>query len=93
MAGRETAINMIEAGAKKINEDEMLEALMFGHDAVNKLCKFEKEIAKKIGKEKRPLNIYKIDEDLDNYYLNYVSEGQKKLIKKDLLLLVQLKIN
>ena len=84
---------MVEAGSKEINEDEMLEALMFGHETVKKLYKFEKEIAKKVGKEKRPLNIYKIDKDLDNYYLNYVSEGQKKLIKKDLLLLVQLKIN
>ncbi len=62
----------------------MLEALIFGHDAIKQLCAFEKKIAKEVGKEKRPLNIYKIDEELVNYCLNYVSEGQKKIHKERL---------
>lgn len=85
VAGSEQAINMVEAGAKEVSEDDMLEALMFGHEAVKKLCEFEKKIAKAVGKEKRPLNIYKIDEELVNYCLNYVSPNQKKTHKERLI--------
>ena len=83
--GTEQGINMVEAGAKEVSEDDMLEALMFEHDAIKRLCAFEKKIAKVVGKEKRPLNIYKIDEKLVNYCLNYVSEGQKKTHKERLI--------
>ena len=42
VAGTETAINMVEAGANEVSEDDMLDALMFGHEAIKKLCAFEK---------------------------------------------------
>ncbi len=76
---------MVEAGDKEVSEDDMLEALMFGHDAIKQLYDFEKKISKEVGKEKRPLNIYKINEVLVNYCLNYVSEGQKKTHKERLI--------
>ena len=38
VAGTKKAINMVEAGAKEVSEDDMLEALMFGHEAVKELC-------------------------------------------------------
>ena len=63
----------------------MFEALMFGHNAIKLLCAFEKKIAKEVGKEKRTLHIYKIDEELVNYCLNYVSEVQKKTHKERLI--------
>lgn len=52
VAGTMDAINMVEAGAKEVSEDDMLEALMFGHDAVKELVKFENKIIKEIGQEK-----------------------------------------
>ena len=52
VAGTEEAINMVEAGANEVSEEDMLDALMFGHEAVKKLCRFEKEIIKEIGVEK-----------------------------------------
>ena len=52
VAGTEEAINMVEAGANEVSEEDMLDALMFGHEAVKKLCRFQKEIIKKIGVEK-----------------------------------------
>lgn len=76
VAGTEEAINMVEAGAAEVSEDDMLDALMFGHEAIKQLCRFQKEIVAKVGKEKRPLNIYKIDEDFANACRNYVAEGQ-----------------
>ena len=52
VAGTMDAINMVEAGAKEVSEDDMLEALMFGHDAVKELVKFENKIIKELGQEK-----------------------------------------
>ncbi len=76
VAGTEEAINMVEAGAAEVSEEDMLDALMFGHDAIKILCKFEKEIMAKIGKTKRALNIYKIDEKFAAECRNHISEGQ-----------------
>ena len=75
VAGTEIAINMVEAGAQELSEDEMLDALKVGFEAIQKLCAFQKEIVAKVGKEKRPLNIYHIDETFKNKCLNYISEG------------------
>ena len=46
VAGTKAAINMVEAGSREVSEEDMLEALMFGHEAVQKLCEFQEEIIK-----------------------------------------------
>jgi len=78
VAGTEVAINMVEAGAQELSEDEMLDALMFGHEAVKKLCAFQKEVAAKVGKQKRELNIYHIDEEFAAKCRNYIAPGQSE---------------
>jgi len=52
VAGTKEAINMVESSAKQVSEDVMLEALMFGHEAIKKLITFEEKIIKEIGEEK-----------------------------------------
>ena len=52
VAGTKYAINMVEAGAKEVCEEDMLEALMFGHEAVKELCEFQEEIIAAVGVEK-----------------------------------------
>jgi len=76
VAGTEEAINMVEAGAAEVSEDDMLDAIMFGEEAIKKLCAFQREIVAKVGKVKRPLNIRKIDDEFAAFCRNYVSEGQ-----------------
>lgn len=49
VAGTKDAINMVEAGAKEASEDDMLEALLFGHEAIKELVAFEEEIIEEIG--------------------------------------------
>ena len=46
VAGTSDAINMVESSAKEVKEEDMLEALMFGHEAVKELVKFENKIIK-----------------------------------------------
>ncbi len=52
VAGTMDAINMVEAGAKEVKEEDMLEALLLGHDAIKKLCQFELDIIKEIDEGK-----------------------------------------
>ena len=52
VAGTKDAINMVESSAKQVPEDVMLEALMFGHEAIKELIKFQEEIISEIGEEK-----------------------------------------
>ena len=65
VAGTKYAINMVEAGAKEVSEEDMLGALMFGHEHIKKLCEFQEEIIAAVGKEKREITLYTIDEQLD----------------------------
>lgn len=64
VAGTKDAINMVEAGAKEVSEDGMLEALMFGHDAVKELIKFEEKIIKEVGQEKMEYETLEITDEL-----------------------------
>ena len=64
VAGTKNAINMVEAGAKEVNEDDMLEALMFGHDAIKELIKFEEKIIKEVGQEKMEYEVLEITDEL-----------------------------
>ena len=66
VAGTKDAINMVESGSKEVSEEAMIEALMFGHEAIKELCLFEEEITKAIGKEKIEVELVKLDENLVN---------------------------
>src|SRR6476620_10994899 len=65
VAGNKDAINMVEAGAKEVPEETMLEAIMFGHDEIKKLIAFQKEIVAEIGKEKMQVTLYQVDAELE----------------------------
>ncbi|MBQ6817854.1 MAG: polyribonucleotide nucleotidyltransferase, partial [Bacilli bacterium] len=65
VAGTKDAINMVEAGAKEVSEDDMLEALIFGHEEIKRLCAFQEEIVKEIGKEKTEVELRTIPEDVN----------------------------
>ena len=66
VAGTKYAINMVEAGAHEVSEEDMLEALMFGHEAVKELCAFQEEIIKEVGVEKMEYEHLEISDELRN---------------------------
>ncbi|MCQ2792439.1 MAG: polyribonucleotide nucleotidyltransferase, partial [Bacilli bacterium] len=80
VAGTETAINMVEAGGDEISEEDMLDALMFGHEAIKKLCAFQKDIIAKIGKKKREVQLYAPDEATKKYIYDKIGEKMVKAI-------------
>ncbi len=65
VAGTKDAINMVEAGAKQVSEEEMLEAIMFGHDMIKKIIAFQEEIVAKIGQEKVEIKLYEVDAEIN----------------------------
>lgn len=64
VAGTKKAINMVEAGSKEVSESDMLEALMFGHDAVKELCEFQEKIIDEIGEGKMEYEHLEIEDSL-----------------------------
>ena len=83
VAGTKDAINMVESGSKQVTEDEMLEALMFGHEAVKELCAIQEDIISEIGLEKIEVVLANIPEEL--------REEVNNDIKDDMVAAIQIK--
>ena len=64
VAGTKDAVMMVEAGANEVTEEEMLKAILFGHEHIKKIVAFISEIAAEVGKEKCEVEVYKPDETL-----------------------------
>ncbi len=64
VAGTHTAINMVEAGARFVSEDDMWEALKFGHAEIQKLCDFQNEIVKACGKDKVEVELFEVNPEI-----------------------------
>ena len=66
LAGTSDAILMIEAGANEVTDEEMVGAIMFGHEEIKKVCAWiEGEIVPAVGKPKKEMEFYHVPEDLD----------------------------
>ena len=81
VAGTKDAINMVEAGAREASEDDMLEALMFGHEAIKKLIAFEEEVIKAIGVEKMEYEKLEITLELRSEVDSIVRERLDKALR------------
>ncbi len=80
VAGTKDGVMMVEAGAAEISEDDMLQALTFGHEAIRKLCAFEDEIIAKVGKPKMEVVLYAVPEDLNKAIYDHVYEQLKAAV-------------
>ena len=74
VAGTVDAINMVEAGAKEVSEEDMLEALMFGHEAIKELCNFQKEIMAEVGQEKMEYEVLEISDEVRKTVTEYCAK-------------------
>ncbi len=75
LAGTKDAILMIEAGANEVTNDEMVGAIMFGHEEIKKICKFiEEKIVPEVGKKKLEIELYHIPEELDKEVRAYADK-------------------
>jgi len=80
VAGTDKAIMMVEAGAAEVPEEEMLDAIMFGFEAIKKLCAFQEKIVAKIGKAKRHIDLYAPDPAIEKDIKTRIGERMVKAI-------------
>ena len=64
VAGHKDAVNMVEAGASEITEQEMLEAIFFGHEDIKRLVAFQEEVVEHIQPVKKEFIPVERDEEL-----------------------------
>ncbi|MBQ9734789.1 MAG: polyribonucleotide nucleotidyltransferase [Clostridia bacterium] len=74
LAGTKDALMMVEAGANEISDDEMVGAILFGHEEIKRLCAFQEEIVKEIGKPKKEIELYHVPEDIDAAVREYADK-------------------
>ena len=74
VAGTKDAINMVEAGAREASEEDMLEALLFGHEAIKKLVAFQEEIIAEIGAPTMEYEKLEISSELRSEVDSYIRE-------------------
>ncbi len=80
VAGTEEAIMMVEAGAAQVPEEEMLDAIMFGFEAIKELCRFQKKIIAEIGKPKRHIDLYAPSKEIIDDIHSRIGEKMVKAI-------------
>lgn len=83
VAGTKNAINMVESGSKEVSEEEMLEALMFGHEHIKELCAIQEDIINEVGKEKITVELASLNPEI-------VKEVESD-IKNDMVMAIQIK--
>lgn len=74
VAGTRDAIMMVEAGAKEIPEQQMLEAIMFGHDEIRRIIEGIDVFAKDAAKPKMPITLHRVDESIEAHVREYATE-------------------
>ena len=83
VAGTATAINMVESSAKEVSEEDMLGALLFGHEEIKKLVAFQQEIVQEIGKEKMEVTLLSFDSEIEKQVKDLFSQAMINAIQTE----------
>ena len=82
VAGTKDAVLMVEAGAKEVTEEEMLQGILFAHEEIKKQVAFQEEIVKALGiKKNENIEYYTIPEDLAKDVHDYAYEPMVKVME------------
>lgn len=83
VAGTATAINMVESSAQEVSEEDMLKALLFGHEEIKRLVAFQKQIADEIGKEKMTVELVSYDSEIEAQVKDLFSQAMVHAIQTE----------
>lgn len=72
VAGTMDAINMVESGSNEVSEEDMLDAMLYGHNAIKKLISFQNDIIREIGLPKMEYDKLEITDELRSEVDNLV---------------------
>ena len=82
VSGTKEAILMVEAGAKEVSEELMLNAILFAHEEIKKQVAFQEEIVKQLGVKKAEVKFDEIPEEVDKAVREYASEKLDKILEE-----------
>lgn len=80
LSGTKEAILMVEAGANELTEEEMISAILFGHEEIKKIVAWIEEIQAQIGKEKIVPELYAPSEEVANAVKAYAQEKMVEVL-------------
>ncbi|MDI9450330.1 MAG: polyribonucleotide nucleotidyltransferase [Bacillota bacterium] len=83
VAGTADAIMMVEAGAKEVDEEGMLQAIMFGHQAIKRICAAISEMGAKTGKPKMQVELFEPDPAVAEWVKDYAADKLMDALKTD----------
>jgi len=82
VAGTENGVLMVEAGANEVSEATLLKGIMHAHEEIKRQIEFQKQIIKKVGKEKADVSIFKVEESLDAKVRSFVTSFLEKALSE-----------
>ncbi|MDE6967304.1 MAG: polyribonucleotide nucleotidyltransferase, partial [Clostridia bacterium] len=82
LSGTKDAILMVEAGANELTEEEMIGAILFGHEEIKRIVAFIESIQAEIGKEKIVPNIYHASSDIEEQVKAYANDKMDKALEE-----------
>ncbi len=83
VSGTKDAVMMVEAGANEVSEDDMIDAIMFGHSEIKAICEFFEEIIKEVGKEKMEYKVFKASDEIDAEVRKFATDKMIAAIKTE----------
>ena len=83
LSGTKTAIMMVEAGANIVTEEQMLGAILTGHETIKEICKFIEDITEDIGKEKSEFTLFKPDQAIVKKVKEFGNDLLVKAIRQE----------
>ena len=81
VAGTEDAVMMVEAKAKEVSVEQMLETIMTGHEVIREITRLQKEIVAKIGAEKIAVEPFEPDAQIGSEVENFCLDNLKKALR------------
>ncbi|MGI6113111.1 MAG: polyribonucleotide nucleotidyltransferase [Mahellales bacterium] len=80
VSGTKDAVMMVEAGAKEVSEEIMLDAIMYGHEIIKGIVELQEQIVKEVGKPKREVSLHIVNEDIEKEVREYGYDKIKEAI-------------
>ncbi len=80
VAGTKEAINMVESSAKEVSEEDMLKAIMVGHEEIKRMIAFQEQIVSEVGKSKVEVSLYEIPQDISDIVSLMAEEDLKQAL-------------
>ena len=80
VAGTEDAINMVECGAKEVDEETMLRALKLAHEAMQPIIQLQKQMQAEVGKPKDEPITVGVSDDLTREVTEKSQQGVRDII-------------